>query len=133
MIKITLTTPALLFSATTLLLVAYTTRFLALAQLVRNLHLDYQTNRENRIGKQIRNIRRRLNLIRQMQLFGIFSILLCVGSMLLIYIGYQSIAAYIFGIALLLMIISLALSAWEINISVQALNLHLSDMEEEKS
>jgi hypothetical protein len=49
--------------------------------------------------------------------------------MFLIYIGETVWAEVIFGVALLLLIASLALSVWEIQISVKALDIHLSDIE----
>jgi uncharacterized membrane protein YfcA len=128
--KITLATPALLFSAISLLLLAFTNRFLALANLVRSLHTQYKEKPNESLFGQIRNLRRRLLLIRNMQVYGISSLLLCVLSMFLIYIETQRIAEIVFGIALILMIISLSLSIKEILISVHALNLHLSDIEE---
>jgi hypothetical protein len=130
MTDLTLTTPALLFSAISLLLLAYTNRFLALAALVRSLHGKYKENPDERLFGQITNLRLRLSLIRHMQIHGITSLLLCVICMFVIYIGYMMIAIYIFGIALLLMISSLGISIWEIQISVRALNLQLSDIED---
>ena len=128
--SITLTTPALLFSAISLLLLAYTNRFLAIASLVRNLHSKYKEEPNKILFGQIRNLRKRLNLIRNMQIFGITSLLLCVLCMFLIYIDKIRLAEILFGLALLLLIASLALSVREIQISVKALNLHLSDIEE---
>jgi hypothetical protein len=128
--SITLTTPALLFSAISLLLLAYTNRFLALASLVRNLHSRYKEHPDELLFGQIRNLRKRLNLIRNMQILGITSLLLCVVCMFLIYIEKMYVAEILFGVALLLLIGSLALSVREIQISVKALNLHLSDIED---
>jgi len=67
-----------------------------------------------------------------MQIYGISSLLLCVLSMFLIYVEAQRIAEIVFGVALILMIVSLSLSIKEILISVHALNLHLSDIEEDE-
>ncbi len=128
--KLTLATPALLFSAISLLLLAYTNRFLTIAQLVRTLHAKYKENPDSLIFGQIKNLRQRINLIRNMQVLGITSLLICVVCMFLLYIEWIAFAEILFGIALLLLIASLALSAWEIQISVRALNLHLSDIEE---
>ena len=127
--QLTLTTPALLFSAISLLLLAYTNRFLAYANVVRNLHARYQENQEAIIVGQIQNLRKRLVLTRTMQLLGIGSLLLCVLCMFLVYIDLQIAAEVIFGIALLMLIVSLAISVREIQISVRALDLHLGDME----
>ncbi len=129
---LTLTTPALLFSAISLLLLAYTNRFLALAQLIRNLHAQYKQNADSVLLGQINNLRTRVHIIRYMQILGITSLLLCVLSMFLIYIGETVWAEVIFGVALLLLIASLALSVWEIQISVKALDIHLSDIEKKQ-
>jgi magnesium-transporting ATPase (P-type) len=131
--RITLSTPALLFSAISLLMLAFTNRFLALASLVRSLHAVYKERPDERLYGQIRNLRTRLDLIRWMQIAGITSLLLCVVSMLLIYVGWTGSAGAVFGIALVLMIASLGLSIWEIQISVNALNLHLSDVLREEA
>jgi hypothetical protein len=130
MTDLTLTTPALLFSAISLLLLAFTNRFLALAALFRSLHARYKENPDELLFGQIKNLRLRLNLIRHMQIYGITSLLLCVVCMFLIYISYMIIAIYVFGLALLLLIGSLGISIWEIQISVRALNLQLSDLED---
>ncbi len=127
--QLTLTTPALLFSAISLLLLAYTNRFLAYASVVRNLHERHKENPDGMIVGQIQNLRKRLLLTRTMQLLGIGSLLLCVLCMFLVYIDQQLVAEIIFGIALVMLIISLAISVREIQISVKALDLHLSDME----
>ena len=109
--ELTLTTPALLFSAVSLILLAYTNRFLSYAQLVRQLRDRYLDNPEDKITEaQIDNLRKRLNLTRTMQGLGIASLFLCVVSMFLIYIGLQLISAYVFGVALLLLIASLGVS-----------------------
>jgi hypothetical protein len=130
--RITLATPALLFSAISLLLLAFTNRFLALASLVRSLHALYKEKPDEVLYGQIRNLRRRLLLIRNMQIFGISSLLLCVLSMFLMYIELQRTGELVFGVALILMILSLSLSIKEILISVHALNLHLRDIEDKQ-
>ena len=127
--QLTLTTPALLFSAISLLLLAYTNRFLAYANVVRGLHARYKENPDALIVGQIQNLRKRLALTRTMQLLGIGSLLLCVLCMLLVYMELQLSAEIIFGIALVMLIVSLAISIREIQISVKALDLHISDME----
>lgn len=127
--QLTLTTPALLFSAISLLLLAYTNRFLAYASVVRGLHERYKANPDGIIVGQIQNLRKRLVLTRTMQLMGIGSLLLCVLCMFLIFIDQQIAAEIIFGIALVMLIVSLGISVREIQISVKALDLHLSDLE----
>jgi hypothetical protein len=106
--ELTLTTPALLFSSISLIMLAYTNRFLAYANIIRNLHAAYKTDPNKILKAQIVNIRKRLYLTRSMQIFGITSLFLCVLSIL---------------------IISLSLLIWEIQISVKALELHLEDIE----
>ena len=130
--ELSLTTPALLFPAVSLLLLAYTNRFLALAALIRELHSRYKNNRDELLIAQIRNLRQRVILIRNMQALGVSSLLLCVVCMFVLFAGWVSAGKAIFGISLLLLIMSLALSIWEIQISVNALNLHLSDLEHDE-
>lgn len=130
--QLTLTTPALLFSAISLIMLAYTNRFLAYAAVVRNLHDKYKKNQNQVFIRQIKNLRQRLYLTRAMQIFGISSLLLCVLTMFLIYIEQHTVAVWIFGMALLLLIISLGLLIREIQISVEALEYHLSDLEQGK-
>jgi hypothetical protein len=127
---LTLTTPALLFSATSLILLAYTNRFLAYAQVVRNLYEKFKENPDLVLKAQIDNLRKRLHLTRTMQILGVLSLFFCVVSMFLIYVGQNFTASWAFGAGMLLLIISLGYSAWEINISVKALDLHLKNMEE---
>jgi hypothetical protein len=129
MLELTLITPTFLFSAISLLLLAYTNRFLSYAQLVRLLKDKYMEDRSALTLAQISNLRKRLYLTKNMQLLGVASLLLCVATMFLIYVGLQLISAYVFGLALLLLIISLALSVMEIRISAKSLEIYLSNME----
>ncbi len=128
--QLTLTTPALLFSAISLIMLAYTNRFLAYSAVIRTLHDKYLEKMDDNLIAQIKNLKLRLNLTRYMQVFGITSLLLCVLTMFLIYIQLPVSAVWVFGTALLLLILSLALLIWEIQISVRALGLHLKDIEE---
>lgn len=127
--ELTLTTPALLFSAVSLILLAYTNRFLSYAQLVRTLKEQYVKEHSEVTAAQIANLRKRLYLTRNMQVLGISSLFFCVITMFLIYIGLHALSVYVFGFAILLLIASLGLSIWEIQISVKALEIHLQDME----
>ncbi len=127
--ELTLTTPALLFSAISLIMLAYTNRFLAYAAIIRNLHDTYKKKKDSVLIAQIKNIKQRLYLTRSMQIFGISSLLLCVLTMFLIYIQQQTIAVWVFGVALILLIFSLAFLIWEIQISVKALEHHIDDIE----
>ena len=152
--ELTLTTPALLFSAVSLILLAYTNRFLSYAQLVRQLRDRYMENPTDITVAQIENLRKRLNLTRTMQCpapasfvsglrkrlnltrtmqgLGIASLFFCVVSMFLIYIGLQLLSAYVFGLALILLIASLGVSFREIQISTRSLEIYLGTMEKGK-
>ncbi|MFT3737184.1 MAG: DUF2721 domain-containing protein [Breznakibacter sp.] len=132
MTDFSLSTPTLLFSAVSLILLAYTNRFMGYAQLVRSLYKEFRENKDDVLLAQIRNLRKRLQLTRFMQLFGILSLFLCVVSMFLVYVNIHDLALLAFGVALLLLIASLAVSAWEIHISTLAVEMHLRDMEEKK-
>ena len=131
MLEININTPALLFPAITLLMLAYTNRFLSLASLVRKLHDEYQQgDKEKNILSQIKNIRSRLNLIRYMQGLGIMSCLCCVVCMYTIFRGFMQVAHWIFAASLIFLIASIILSLIEINKSTKAIELLLSDIEE---
>ncbi len=133
--EITLNTPALLFPAITLLLLAYTNRFLAIANLIRKLHDEYVSGKKNAVLlEQLHNLKRRIHYIRFMQALGVFSFLCCVVCMFSIYKGWMKAAEYIFAASLLSLLSSLVISLVEIFLSTKALELELSDIEElEKS
>jgi hypothetical protein len=125
-----LTTPALLFPAISLLLLAYTSRFLTLANLIRELYRNYKTIPEERdvIIAQLNNLRYRVRLIRNMQSFGVASFFLCVLCMFVLFAGQIELGKWIFGGSLILLLISLGLSLIEVQVSVDALNYRLSDI-----
>jgi hypothetical protein len=127
--EITLTTPGLLFSAISLLLLAYTNRFLTLAGLIRNLHDHYDETGDKRVKAQIGNLRNRVDLIKNMQLLGIGSLFLSVFCMVALFAGWIILGKILFGISLVMLLISLGLSIIEIRISVDALNIQLEDLE----
>ena len=132
--EITFTTPALLFPAISLLLIAYTNRFLALANLVRKLHEEYKRGQEKKIiVQQIHSLRRRLRLVRYMQTLGVFSFACCVFTMYTIYMGWMNLVKYEFAICLLTLLTSLIISLVEISQSTRALELELSDIGEPES
>ena len=128
--ELTLTTPALLFSAISLIMLAYTNRFLAYAAIIRNLRDQYLQHQDASIIRQIKNLKLRVTLTRYMQISGISSLLFCVLTMFLIYIDYQIIAVWAFGLGLVLLIVSLLFLIWEIQISAKALQHHLGDIED---
>jgi hypothetical protein len=129
--ELSITTPALLFPAISLLMLAYTNRFLALANLIRTLHDKYKAQNDTRhVVQQIRNLRRRLHIIRLMQWFSIVSFFLCVLCMFCIFGQWAMLANFLFAFSMICMLISLFLSLAEIQISTRALEIELSDIEE---
>ena len=130
--EIHLTTPALLFPAISLLLLAYTNRFLALAALIRTLDERYRKEQDERVLLQIGKLRSRVLLIRAMQQLGVGSLLLCVICMFALFAGWGASGKALFASSLILMMLSLGVSLWEIQLSVNALNIQLADLEQER-
>ena len=129
--EITFNTPALLFPAISLLLLAYTNRYLALANLIRKLHDEYiRGEKNNLLIRQIKILRVRINMVRQMQTLGVFSFLCCVITMYGVYEEWNGFTSYAFAASLITLLISLVISLLEISKSTKALSLELSDMEE---
>jgi len=129
---ISINTPALLFPAVTLLMLAYTNRFNTLATIIRNLYTKYQIERNENLLGQIANLRYRVHLIRNMQIFGVLSLLMCVVSMFVLFAGWTAGGQWSFALALVLMIVSMLISLRELQISVGALDLLLTDLEEKE-
>ena len=127
--ELTLTTPALLFPAISLLLLAYTSRFLALAALIRELYGRYRQEPDQRIIGQLKSLKYRTGIIRNMQVFGVASFFGCVLSMVLLFTGFFISAKWTFGRSLLLLLISLALSLREVQVSIDALSLQIEDVD----
>jgi hypothetical protein len=132
--EITFNTPALLFPAISLLLLAYTNRYLALASLIRKLHDEYMRGEKNHLlVKQIKILRLRINLIRWMQAFGVFSFVCCVMTMYGVYQRWVVLTELVFAVSLMSLLASLVISLIEISQSTRALEWELSDMEELES
>ncbi|MFM2267672.1 MAG: hypothetical protein RL757_1113 [Bacteroidota bacterium] len=129
--EFSITTPAVLFPAISLLMLAYTNRFLAISNLIRNLKGKYIEKQQDHLLVQLRNLRRRIYIIRNMQWFGAFSLFMCVLSMFSAFEHNFIWARHLFSIGLGSMVISLALSLREIHLSVIALNAELQDIENE--
>lgn len=127
--ELNLTTPGLLFSAISLLLLAYTNRFLSLANLIRTLHSQYKETGDKGAKAQIDNLHKRVRLIKNMQLLGIGSLFLSVFCMVSLFAGLVMIGNMLFGISLTMLLISLGMMMIEIQISVKALNIQLDDMD----
>lgn len=130
MTPLTYSTPGLLFPAVSLLMLAYTNRFLGLASLARHLIARYREEPHPRLKLQVDNLRERLALLRHTQALGVTSLLSCTASLFGVLIDHQPLAISLFALALLLMLASLALSLREIHLSVRALNVELDDLVE---
>ena len=128
--ELSINTPALLFPAISLVMLAYTNRFLSLSNRVRNLHDKYADHEQKVIILgQIKNLKYRLKLIKRMQTLGVLSFLFCIGCMFFVYLQIFSLAHVVFACSLLLFAASLLLSLLEIRLSTRAIELELSDME----
>jgi hypothetical protein len=127
-----ITTPALLFPAVSLLLLAYTNRFLVIAQLIRSLYKQNDEDPSADIRKQIQHLRIRIQAIRRMQVAGVSSFIVCVITMFALIFEWLFLAQLLFAASLLLLLISLCFSLYEVQISGQALNLQLKNLEERK-
>lgn len=129
---ITINSPALLFPAISLIMLAYTNRFLALASVVRNLHDRYRNRNDEEkssLHAQIRNLSKRLRIVKHMQILGVLSILLAIISMYLIYIEALSLARMIFASSMITFGASLVLSLLELLQSTRSLEIELRDIE----
>ena len=126
--ELTLSIPALLFPAISLSMLAYNARYLAIAALIRQLHKQYQEKASRGLGIQVRQLERRLKIIKNMQAVAILSFLFSAITMFLIYIEQDFWANLIFGISLLALMISLVLSLIEVQLSTNSLKIQLSDM-----
>jgi hypothetical protein len=122
--------PALLFPAISLIMLAYTNRFLALSNRVRMLHDKYQVIEQRHVVfGQIKNLKYRIKLVQNMQTYGVATLLSSILCMFFIFIEYQAVAKFIFAVSLITFSISIFLSFIEIRLSTKAIELELSDME----
>ena len=126
--SLTLSIPALLFPAISLTMLAYNARYLAIASLIRQLHKEFAENTASPLAKQIKQLRRRLEIIKNMQASAIVSFLLAAITMFLVYVELEVWANIIFGISLAFLMISLVLSLVEVWLSTKALGIQLQDM-----
>ncbi|WP_395733459.1 DUF2721 domain-containing protein [Prosthecobacter sp.] len=126
--ELPLSTPSLLFPAISLLMLAFTNRFLGLAAVVRGLHANWQTTKEPMLLAQIQSLRKRIQIIKHMQTAGVLSLMFCVASTTLLFFKQQTEGQITFGVSLILMLLSLTLSLVEIQMSGTALDLQLRDV-----
>ena len=127
--ELTLGIPALLFPAISLTMLAYNARYLAIAALIRQLHQKFEETGSKSVGLQVKKLRKRLTIIKNMQATAIFSFLLAVITMSLIYVQLSFWANLVFGVSLLALMISLILSFIEVQLSTKALEIQLKSME----
>ena len=131
--NMSLTTPALLFPAISLLLLAYTNRFLTLAQVIRQMHAGSQNEVSELVSRQLKGLKHRIRLIKQMQGFGVLSFILCALAMFMLFLEQQTAGKVLFGLSLLTLAVSLLLSLLEVMVSTDALNIVLGDLEQKKA
>ena len=127
--EIEISTPALLFPAISLLLLAFTNRFLTTGQLIRSISKQARECTNQDLTGQIANLKKRLELTKWMQFFGVVSMLMCTISMFALFLHFYSVGKNVFGLSLITMCISLLISLWEVYISSNALNLELKDLD----
>lgn len=126
---IDLSVTAMLFPAISLLLLAYTNRFLTIGRLIRDLHQRWTVDRSEVTRREIGNLRRRLHLIQQMQLVGVLALAASTVATVLVLVGLGTSGAIVFLISLLLLLLSLVISAEEIRISCRAIEMELQALE----
>ncbi len=127
---LSLTTPALLFPAISLLFLAYTSRFLTLANLTRDLYARYKADPDPKIKGQLHNLRYRIGIIRHMQIFGVLAFFGSALCMLVLFAGLETAGKYLFAASLVSLMISLALSLLELFVSIDALKLQIQDIDD---
>lgn len=128
--EFTLQTPTLLFSAISLLMLAYTNRFVVIANLIRELYTLHTNNPSDITFAQLVNLRKRMRIIRNMQVFGGLSFFFSVLSLLLILLEQSRFAQTMFAFSVVLLLVSLVLLLMELQISVNALNIQLKDFDQ---
>lgn len=121
----TITTPSLLFPAISLLMLAYTNRFITLANVIRQLSNLENAPSKDLVIRQMQNLRVRMSVIRLMQAFGVLSFVFCTLSMFALLLAFQVAGMYLFAASLLLLVLSLLFSFYEVNISTTAINIEL--------
>jgi len=127
--EITVTTPSLLFPAISLLLLAYTNRFVVLTNVIRQLSNSDGATSEVIIRRQSACLRSRLQVIRAMQTFGVLSFVACTLSMFGLLVGFMMAGKVLFGVSLVLLVASLLFSLYEVQVSTRAINIELEKLD----
>ncbi len=126
---IAITTPALLFPAISVLFLAYSNRFLAIASRIREQHNLFNKTQSPVAKKQIDSLRLRIRFIVAMQVLGVVGIICCTIAMGLIFYGLQYPGNITFAFSMIFIVLSLLASISELLLSTKALNIELEDME----
>jgi len=124
--ELQLTTPALLFSTVSLLILAFNNRFTSIAGLIRKLHDEHRATPSVHLPPQIFRLRRRLRIIRDMQRIAITSLALSIVTMLLLFYNATSAARMVFTASLVLLVLAIALALVELSVATNALNMDLA-------
>jgi len=124
----TITTPALLFPAISLLLLAYTNRFLVLTKVIRDLSSMEDDRHRDRVRRQVHSLKMRLQLIRAMQFLAVLSFAICTSAMLALFFQGMWLGKALFGVALLLLTASLLVSLVEVHYSTEAINIEIEKL-----
>ncbi|HEY8940159.1 MAG TPA: DUF2721 domain-containing protein [Cellvibrio sp.] len=128
--EMTITTPSLLFPAISLLMLAYTNRFVVLTNVIRQLSNLEDAASKKVVIRQIENLRLRVQVIRQMQAFGVLSFVFCTMAMFALLLGWLLTGQFLFAVSLVLLVVSLLFSFYEVNISTKAINIELEKFDE---
>lgn len=128
--EMTITTPSLLFPAISLLLLAYTNRFVVLTNVIRQLSGVEDEGRKDMVRRQIHNLRKRLQIIRAMQTFGVLAFVLCTMAMFALFLHWMVAGKILFGLSLILLVVSLLFSLYEVQISTTAINIEIEKLTE---
>lgn len=126
----TITTPSLLFPAISLLLLAYTNRFVVLTNVIRQLSSSDEAISRDVVRRQIDNLRTRVQIIRAMQAFGVLSFVFCTLSMFALLLQWLMPGQWLFAASLILLVISLLCSFYEVHISTNAINIELEKFDQ---
>ncbi len=122
----TLQTPTYVFSAISLLMIAYTSRYVAISQVIRHLS-ESAPGSDSRVECQIRSLMKRVKYIRNMQITALIGFCANIMTMILIVLGIDFLIAPLFIAGLVLILVSLGICIMEIALSAQALSISLSD------
>ena len=125
------TVTALMFPAIPLLMSVYSNRFHTLSKLIRELHDEhvYEKHIPPEWKSQFINLSSRITIIRWTIMFAAFGFLFNMLTVFALYLDEVFLARIIFGTCCLSMIISIIFFIREIQISTNALRLHMSDMD----